>query len=124
MASIRRTVAITVLTNGSGDGTGYSIALSGRLCSIRYVKTDFDNGVDFVVTGETTGIELLTKADCNASATFHPRAQLHDVADGAGLTYDGTRKQVEQVRLYKERVKIVVAQGGNAKTGTFYVTVE
>lgn len=114
---------VTITTDGSGDGTGYvATGPGGSVLSIRYVKTDYANGVDFVVTDDTTGMAILTVADVNASATFHPRAQVHDTADGSVVTMDGTRKRVEPVPVGAAgRVKIVVAQGGATKSGTFHV---
>jgi len=118
-------LAVTITTDGSGDGTGkIQVSPGGRVLAIRYVKVDYDNGVDFVVTDDTTGQAILTVANVNASATFYPRAQVHDTADGAVVTMDGTRKRVEPVPVGDGGiVKIVVAQGGAAKSGTFHVLI-
>ena len=39
----------------------------GLLSQIRYVKTDFANGVDFAITVEGTGEGLWTQSDVNAA---------------------------------------------------------
>ncbi len=116
---------VTITTDGSGDGTGYvATGPGGHVHALRYVKTDYANGVDFTVTDELTGAAILTVADVNASATFYPRAQVHDVADGAVMTLDGTRKSTGPVPVGAGgRVKIVVAQGGATKSGTFHVLI-
>lgn len=116
----RETVTITTAANGSG--TGYSAVVNGRILSIQYVKDDFADGVDFAVTAETTGRSLWSQENVNASAEILPRKQVSET-DGTALTYDGTYKVCEPIALADERVKIVIASGGNAKSGTFYITI-
>ncbi len=60
----RETVTITV--DGSGDGSGYTPVMSGRINQIRYVKTDYANGVDFTITLEATGETVWTEENVNA----------------------------------------------------------
>jgi hypothetical protein len=115
---------VTITTDASGDGTGYTGAISGRVLGIRYVKTDYADTVDFTITANTTGQAILTVANVTASATYYPRDQVHDTADGSALTMDGTRKMVAPVALGQDTVKIVVAAGGDTKSGTFYVLTE
>jgi len=112
---------VAVVTDGSGDGVGYTTrAVTGRIEYIRYVKTDFADGVDFDVTLETSGIIVWAQDNVNAAAVVWPRTPLHSTA-GVALTYDGTYPVTGHVYVAGERVKIVVAQGGNTKSGTFYV---
>ena len=80
------------------------------------------DGVDFTITTEASGQNLWVDTNINASEVVHPRAQVHDV-DGSALTFDGTRKVCEPIAVANERVKIVIAAGGNAKSGTFHITV-
>jgi hypothetical protein len=54
MSFIQRHV-VTVTVDAAGDGIGYSPALNGKVSQIRYVKTDYANGVDFTITAEATG---------------------------------------------------------------------
>lgn len=117
----RHVVALT--TAVGGGATGYTGTVTGRILSIRYVKTDFADGVDFTITSEATGETILAKADVNASATFHPRGPTHDTAGVAALFAAGGSGVNDHIVLAKDRVKIVVAQGGDAKTGTVHVTV-
>ncbi len=42
---------------------------------------------------------------------------------GADLTYDGTHKVYEPVALAVDRVKIVIANGGDAKSGALHIIV-
>lgn len=108
----------TVTTDGSGDATVYTDPVNGLLSQIRYVKTDFDNGVDFTITSEETGETLWTESDVNASATKAPRQPTHSTAGVASL-YAATFA-VNDLIAVTGRIKIVVASGGAAKTGTFH----
>ena len=114
---------VTVTTNASGAGTGYTPVVTGRIIAIIYSKTDFADGVDFTITSETTGQTIWSQENVNASATVAPRQATHSTA-GVAATYDGTRAVLAAVVVANERVKISVASGGNTKTGTFYVIVE
>jgi hypothetical protein len=114
---------VTVTTAADGTVTAYSPRLSGEIHQIEYVKTDYANGVDFAITGEATGINLWTEADVNASAVRAPRQATHSQVGVASLyAAAGTAVQA-RVALANDRVKIVLAQGGNVKTGTFHVLV-
>lgn len=116
--------AVTVTTASDGSATAYTDkAVTGAVLSIQYVKVDFDNGVDFTITAETTTQGLWTESNVNASATRCPRQPTHD-AVGAASLYAAAGEPVEDyIYLANERVKFVIAQGGNVKSGTFYVTV-
>ena len=116
----RHCVAVTTIADGSA--TVYTPVVNGRVLAIEYVKTDFVNGVDFVVVTEDSGQGILAVTDVNASAAFYPRTQVHSTV-GVGLTYDGTRVVAEPVIVAQERIKILVSSGGDTKSGTFYVTI-
>lgn len=115
--------AVSVTTAADGTATAYtSTTVNGRIRSIQYVKTDFDNGVDFAITLETTGQGLWTESNVNAAAIRCPRQPTHDAVGVASL-YAAAGEPVEDfIYAADERVKIVIAQGGNAKSGTFYIT--
>ena len=114
---------VTIVTDGSGDGTGYTPVVTGRLISIRYVKTDYSNGVDVVVTAESSGQVLWDEDDVNASATRLPRQPTHDTLGVAALYAAGGAAVLDHAVLAQDRVKIVVAAGGAAKTGAFHVVI-
>jgi hypothetical protein len=114
----RLTVAVT--TDGAGAATAYSGPVTGLLSQIRYVKDDFDDGVDFTITSEATGETLWTQLNVNASVTVAPRQATHD---GAGLAslYAAAGEPIEdKIGLANDRVKIVIASGGALKNGTFH----
>lgn len=121
MYAERHTVALT--TDGDGNATGYTPVVTGRVISIRYVKTDFADGVDVVVTAEATGEVIWDEDDVNASATRAPRQATHSVAGVAALYAAGGAAVNDHIVVAQDRVKIVVASGGVAKSGTFHVVV-
>jgi hypothetical protein len=120
MHATRHAVALTTAADGSA--TGYTPNVTGRILGIRYVKTDFADGVDFTITLEATGEAILTLTNQNAAGTFYPRVPVQDEA-GADATLDGTRKMRDAVVAVHDRVKIVIAAGGNVKTGAVHVIV-
>lgn len=116
--------AVAVTTAADGSATAYSPTLSGVLSQIRYVKTDFADGVDFTITAEATGETLWTESDVNASATRAPRQATHSSAGAAALFAAGGVAVQDKIALALDRVKIVIASGGNTKTGTFHLVFE
>jgi hypothetical protein len=124
--AIRRFV-VPVVTDENGAAEVFSPVLSGKLISFRYVKPDsggYADGVDFVLTAESTGETLWAEDDVNASATRHPRAATHSTAGAASLYASGGTAVNGQIALSQDRVKIVVADGGDTKAGTFHITVD
>jgi len=118
----RETVAITV--DGSGDGVGYTPVVSGKFSQICYVKTDYADGVTFVITAEATGETLWSEAAVNASATRAPRQATHSTAGAAALYAAAGTAVNDKIVLVADRVKIVVSLGGVSKSGTFHVVLE
>lgn len=121
--TIRRFV-VPVTVDASGDATEYSPVLSGKLISFRYVKDDFANGVDFTITAEDTGETLWAEENVNASATRYPRAATASTAGAASLYAALGTAVNDRIALGQDRVKIVVASGGNATSGTFHITID
>ena len=121
--------AISVTTNSSGAFTGYTPVSSGYVRAISYVPhgaTPLDTNADIVVSGNTSSIPVLTQANIGTAArTWHPRAATHAVADGAAALYaaGGTAVNTD-VPVADESVKLVVANGGDTLSGTFYVYVD
>ena len=122
MAPKRYVVPITV--DALGDATAYTPVLSGRLAQIHYAKEDFDDGVDFLITSEATGLVLWDEDDVNSSAIRAPRL-LNYKPDGNALLYGiGLGVYDAQIVLAKDRVKIVVSSGGDKTTANFHVVME
>lgn len=120
--TIRR-FPVTVTTASDGSATAYSPYLSGLIQAIEYVKTDYANGVDFTITSEATGQTIWTESDVNASKVCLPRAATHSTAGVASLYAAGGTAVQDKIALGRDRVKIVLAQGGATKTGVFHIVV-
>ncbi len=123
MSFIQR-IKVTVTTNGSGAATEYTPNVSGRICQIHYVKTDFSDGVDFTITAEATGETIWTQENVNASAIVSPRRPTHDTAGVASVYAAGGEPVEDKITLGNDRIKIVIAAGGASKVGTFHFLIE
>ncbi len=116
MAIRKFTVSLT--TDASGDVTAYTPYLSGLVQQVIYTKTDFADGVDFTITVEGTGETVWTESNVNAAVAKLPRAATHSTAGVALLYAAGGTAVSNQIAIGRDRIKCVIAQGGNAKTGT------
>lgn len=129
MAFPRKTASVTLTTDASGDATGYLELFTGHIKAIRYTKVDFATGVDFTITTEDTAQTVWTETNVDASELIYPQANTQ-VTDGKtrvgeaspGVTESGVYGQ--PIPVVNERIKIVVANGGNTKTGSFYAIYE
>ncbi len=111
-------VSVSATTDGSGNATVYTEAFRGRINAVQYVKTDFADGVDFTITTETSAQNVWVDTNINAAEVVQPRIQSNDTA---GVLISGA---YDAIRVYNERVKIIVGSGGDTKTGTFRVFLE
>lgn len=120
--SYAQRITVAVTTAADGSATVYSPAIDyGQLSQIRYVKdgsNGFDNGSSFAITAEATGETLWSESAVNASATRAPRQAVHTTAGAAALFSTGNA-QLAPIAIVQDRIKIVIASGGNAKSGTF-----
>lgn len=120
--ALRRFV-VPAVSAADGSGTFYSPYISGFIEAIQYVKTDYTDGVDFTITAEATGETIWTESNVNAAVIKHPRAATHSTAGVAELYAAGGTAVSGKLALSRDRVKIVLASAGNAKTGSFTITV-
>lgn len=123
MSYIERHV-VTITTDASGDATGYTPAITGKINAIVYIKDDYAAGVDFVITVEATAQNVWTEANVNASKTIAPRQATYSEVGVASL-YAGSGKPVEdKIAVANDRIKIVIDEGGDTLTGTFHIIME
>lgn len=108
-------------TDGSGDLTvNHTTTVQGTLYMVEVIDGTFDDGVDWTITvqgvpGEqSAATTLLTLTDSNNDARFYPRVAVHGPT-GTALTATAGGDNVEPIVSGTPR--LVVAQGGNAKTG-------
>jgi hypothetical protein len=121
--SLRRFV-VPITVDSSGDAIVYSPVLNGHLHSIRYLKDDFADGIDFVVTLETSGETVWSEENVNASATRYPRAATHSTAGVAALFAAGEPGVLDRIAISQERIKLVVANGGTETSGEVHITID
>lgn len=119
MYPVRASVSVTTIADGSA--TAYSEQIRGQLVLISYVKTDFADGVDFTITNDTTGETLWTESNVNASAVRSVANPSYSTAGVAALYAAGGLAVNVPIFLCNDRVKIVIASGGDTKTGTFQI---
>ena len=114
---------VTITTDGSGDGVGYTPVLNGEIRQVVYTKTDYADTVDFVVSVDQTNEIIWDEDNVTASAVRAPRIATHSNAGVAALYAGGGSAVNDRIGVGRSRVKIVVANGGSAKTGQFDVIV-
>ncbi|MEQ1573630.1 MAG: hypothetical protein ABL993_05230 [Vicinamibacterales bacterium] len=119
---------VSVLTDASGDVTAYtSAAVEGEVLSIRYIPdgtSPLDTGADVTVTGRDSTTPIITITNLGTSAvSMAPRQATVSVANAAALYAAGGAAVNDRIGISGEQIKIVVAQGGNAKLGKFHITV-
>lgn len=120
MSFVQRLV-VAVTTAADGSATAYTDPVAyGLLSQIRYLKTDFADGSTMTVTMETTGEAIWSESSVNASATRAPRQATHSVAGAASLYAAAGTAVNDKIAIANDRIKIVIANGGNAKSGTFH----
>ena len=124
----KETVAITV--DASGDGTGYTGNINGRILSIGYnvdgsnpylEPTSPTNGFDFDISTEVTEQDLWVETGITAAKTVAPRQATHSTVGVASLYASGGEPVEGYLFSADERVKIVVANAGNKTTGSFVI---
>ena len=122
-----RRYKVTATTAADGTVTAYSPRVSGAIYSVTYIPdgaNPFPNTVDVTITAEATGEAILSRSNIAAGFTAYPRAAT-SAPDGTASLYaaGGTAIQ-DKIAVGNDRIKIAVAQGGNAKTGTFVFLVD
>jgi len=118
---------VAILTSAGGAFTGYTTVVQGRVLQYRYVPdgtTPLDTGADLDITGEESGIVVASQANIGTAAfSKAPRQATHGV-DGTASLYAAAGLAVQDgVVVDGERLKVVIAQGGNAKSGTLHIWV-
>lgn len=111
-----RAVRLTATTNAGGAATVTGEKVYGRVYAVQLVDGTFDDGVDITLTCESPdlSIPILTKADFNTDQMVYPRV-------ACALNTDGTALTVYDMPLASGDLKAVIAQGGNAKSGSIIV---
>lgn len=119
-------IKLTGTTDSGGAATITApIPVYGRLCAVEWIDGDLADGVDAVlsVVGTSSGVDytLLTLTDANNDAWYYPRHLVHGEA-GAALT--GTSGGDRAMPVILGTLKLVIASGGDTKTGGCVVYYE
>lgn len=118
---------VEITTAADGSATAYAARTSGKIHSVHYLKdgtVPFADGVDFTISAEATGEGVWTEANVNAATVRYTRAGTHTNLGAASLYAAGGTAVQDKIGLASDRVKFVIAQGGNAKKGKFLVLVD
>jgi hypothetical protein len=114
---LHKIAPVTITTDSGGAATVYiGSKIRGTLYALIYRPGTLETGADLTITTETNGLPILTKVNLGTGNSFlYPRAKPTIANDATGGL--GSVPSVP-VPLCGERIKVVVAQGGNALTGT------
>lgn len=111
-------IEVDVTTNGDGAATAYTPAFTGYIRTISVAKGTLAATTDIAITNEDTSEAILTLTDVAANSADHPRVLQQDV------TGNNVAGEYTDVFVVAGRVKIVVAQGGAAASGTIRFDIE
>ena len=108
-------------TDGSGDLTVTDDTESlGGVFAVEWIDGDFADGVDltlsYVSSDEGVSRNIFVVANANDDKIYYPRVLEHLDTDGSDLT-------THTYPLVNGKLKMVVAQGGDTKTGGCIVHV-
>lgn len=117
---------------GTTDATGDSTVIAtrsvlGLLQEVVWIDGDLADGVDGTLSvtvrpNAAPDLTLLTLTDANSDAVYRPREAVHGNT-GTALTYNST-EGVTDMPVIDGTLQLVIAQGGNAKTGGALVYVK
>ena len=112
----KASIKFTTAADGSVTSNHVSNVL-GKLYAILYKPGSVETGATLTVTCQGVfNKPLLTKSNAGTADTlYYPRDLVHAVADGAALT--GTSGGDRGLPLLNGVPRLVIASGGNAKSG-------
>lgn len=114
-------VSVAVVTDAEGAAVAYTPALNGMIRSVQYIKPalgGLDNNSDIDIVTDKGAVVVWDKDNLAASAVIYPMVPAQD---NAGADVAGSYAPIP---VCDERIKITVANGGNAGAGTFEFIIE
>ncbi len=123
---------VTATCNSGGNAIAYTPeVINGRILSIEYnvdgsnpylEPTSPTSGFNFTITTEVTTQNLWVETGITGAKTVAPRQSVSDTV-GTATYYGGSPLEpvVDFIYVADERVKVVVANGGNLTTGSFTI---
>lgn len=114
-------VSANITTDAAGAAEVYlGTRLRGRVHAIKYTPGTLDTGADLTITGETTGVPILVQSNAGTSVLWkYPRVLANKNTDGAAAT-----DAFADIHVLNERIKVVVAQGGNTLAGSIKAYID
>ena len=102
----------SVTNSRTGNGTMYlGSSVRGKILAVKVVAGAVTASSDLTMTGETTGIPILTDITVTASTTtwYYPRAlvTVHTTGDVSAIA-------VAEIPVLSERISCVIAEAGTA----------
>lgn len=120
---VRLKASITVTAGGVADATTIGSGF-GRIVAIGYAPGTLATGADVTISDGDSGAALVTLTDAGTSNRYiRPTAVITDNA-GVAVTAAATAVDVNRDIFVAGPIKVAVAQGGNATSGTVYVIVQ
>ena len=98
--------------------TGYTPVVTGRVAAIVFATTStLATTADFTITTDLSKQDIWNESNILVKQMRYPVAKAN-TASGAAST-------IAEVPIYAaaERIKIVIAQGGDTKKGTFHILI-
>ena len=114
-------VSVPVVTSSLGAAVVYTPALNGMIRSVRYIKPTsggLDGGTDIDIVTDKGAVVVWDKDSLATSTVIYPMVQAQD---NAGTDVVGSYAPIP---VCDERIKITVANGGDAGAGTFEFLIE
>jgi len=119
---ISRFNATILIPTGATTVTAYvgPRTLRGRIHAIKYTPGTLATGAHLTITGETSAVPILIKANAGTSVVwFYPRAFPNQNTDGAAEA-----DAREDIHVAEERIKVAVKDAVAAQTGTIEIWVD
>ena len=114
----------SLVANASGVAQAKTPIVTGQVLQIHYLKTNFADGVDITVSGETTGHVIWAGTNVNVATVVAPRMASVAAEDGAAALYASGGVAVRvPIHVAKERLVVDVVQAGNGTTGTVHIVI-
>ena len=118
MGRLKEAILVGTTSTAGAATINDTRATLGKLYAVEWIDGTLSDGVDAVLTCQNTasGVAqtLLTLTDANDDDWYYPRDVVHDLAGGA-LT--GTSGGDREPPVINGVLRLVIADGGSAKTG-------
>lgn len=117
----------TITTDASGAATWYTPVASGNLEMIMISQdatNNYTTAYDVLITGENTGVLICGNAASNTTSSAGLITCVRPRATGAlQADFSSSSDSLIPIWLWGERMKIVIANGGNTKSAVWRIAI-